>query len=42
MDSVIMNVTLINATMAPLVNENITADDMCKAKYFIFNSQVTD
>ncbi|NXI00336.1 S38A2 protein, partial [Pachycephala philippinensis] len=39
MDSVIMNVTLINATVAPLVDENITSDDMCKPKYFIFNSQ---
>lgn len=42
MDSVIMNVTLFNATVAPLVDENITSDDMCKPKYFIFNSQVTD
>lgn len=42
MDSVIMNVTLLNATMAPLVDENITSDDLCKPKYFIFNSQVTD
>ncbi|XP_053833833.1 sodium-coupled neutral amino acid symporter 2 isoform X1 [Vidua macroura] len=39
MDSVIMNVTLFNATVAPLVAENITSDDMCKPKYFIFNSQ---
>lgn len=42
MDSIIMNMTLINATVAPLVHENITSDDMCKPKYFIFNSQVTD
>lgn len=42
MDSVVMNVTLFNATVAPLVAENITSDDMCKPKYFIFNSQVTD
>ncbi|NXS11434.1 S38A2 protein, partial [Neodrepanis coruscans] len=39
MDSDIMNVTLLNATLAPWVNENITNDDMCKPKYFIFNSQ---
>ncbi|XP_032913722.1 sodium-coupled neutral amino acid transporter 2 isoform X3 [Catharus ustulatus] len=37
MDSVIMNVTLLNATVAPLVDENIT--NMCKPRYFIFNSQ---
>lgn len=42
MDSNIINVTLINATLAPFVHENITSDDMCKPKYFIFNSQVTD
>ncbi|NWI57441.1 S38A2 protein, partial [Calyptomena viridis] len=39
MDSDVMNVTLLNATLAPLVDENITNDDMCKPKYFIFNSQ---
>lgn len=42
MGSDIVNMTLINATLAPLVNENITSDDACKPKYFIFNSQVTD
>ncbi|KAM6096471.1 sodium-coupled neutral amino acid symporter 2 isoform 2-T2 [Chlamydotis macqueenii] len=39
MDNDIMNMTLINVTLAPLVDENITSDDMCKPKYFIFNSQ---
>uniref|UniRef100_A0A8C3KRI0 Sodium-coupled neutral amino acid symporter 2 n=1 Tax=Calidris pygmaea TaxID=425635 RepID=A0A8C3KRI0_9CHAR len=39
MDSDVMNMTLINATLAPLLNENISSDDMCKPKYFIFNSQ---
>lgn len=42
MDSDIVNVTLLNVTVAPLVDENITGDDVCKPKYFIFNSQVTD
>lgn len=42
MDSVIVNMTVLNATMAPVVDNNITSDDMCKPKYFIFNSQVTD
>lgn len=37
-----MNMTLTNVTLAPLVDTNITSDDMCKPKYFIFNSQVTD
>ncbi|XP_075350689.1 sodium-coupled neutral amino acid symporter 2 isoform X3 [Mycteria americana] len=39
MDSDIMNVTIINATLASSVDENITSDDVCKPKYFIFNSQ---
>ncbi|XP_032038069.1 sodium-coupled neutral amino acid transporter 2 isoform X1 [Aythya fuligula] len=38
MGSDIVNVTLINATLAPSVHENIS-DDACKPKYFIFNSQ---
>ncbi|KAM9205923.1 sodium-coupled neutral amino acid symporter 2 isoform 1-T1 [Mergus octosetaceus] len=38
MGSDIVNMTLINATLAPLVHENIS-DDACKPKYFIFNSQ---
>ncbi|XP_067170429.1 sodium-coupled neutral amino acid symporter 2 isoform X1 [Apteryx mantelli] len=38
MDSDIMNMT-INGTLAPLIDENITSDDICKPKYFIFNSQ---
>lgn len=42
MDSDIMNATLINVTLASLGKENITSDDVCKPKYFIFNSQVTD
>lgn len=41
MGSDVVNMTLINATLAPLVHENIS-DDTCKPKYFIFNSQVTD
>uniref|UniRef100_A0A8D0FZF9 Sodium-coupled neutral amino acid symporter 2 n=1 Tax=Strix occidentalis caurina TaxID=311401 RepID=A0A8D0FZF9_STROC len=36
MDSDIINMTLINMTS---VDENITSDDVCKPKYFIFNSQ---
>ncbi|XP_035399893.1 sodium-coupled neutral amino acid symporter 2 isoform X2 [Cygnus atratus] len=39
MGSDIVNMTLINATLAPSVDENITSDDACKPKYFIFNSQ---
>lgn len=42
MDSDIINATLINATLVPFTDENITVDDACKPKYFIFNSQVTD
>ena len=42
MDIDVTNMTLINVTLAPLVDENITSDDVCKPKYFIFNSQVTD
>uniref|UniRef100_A0A8B9SY95 Sodium-coupled neutral amino acid symporter 2 n=1 Tax=Anas platyrhynchos TaxID=8839 RepID=A0A8B9SY95_ANAPL len=39
MGSDLVNMTLINATLAtPLVHENIS-DDACKPKYFIFNSQ---
>ncbi|XP_010214935.1 PREDICTED: sodium-coupled neutral amino acid transporter 2 isoform X1 [Tinamus guttatus] len=37
-DSDIMNMT-VNATLIPLIDKNITTDDMCKPKYFIFNSQ---
>ncbi|XP_053925597.1 sodium-coupled neutral amino acid symporter 2 isoform X2 [Cuculus canorus] len=39
MDSDIMNVTANVTLLAPLVHENITSDDICKPKYFIFNSQ---
>ncbi|NWQ68831.1 S38A2 protein, partial [Neopipo cinnamomea] len=39
MNATLLNATLLNATLAPFVNENITNDDMCKPKYFIFNSQ---
>jgi len=42
MGSDIVNMTLINVTLAPLVDKNITSEDVCKPKYFIFNSQVTD
>lgn len=39
MESDIINATLINATLAPFADENITISDACKPEYFIFNSQ---
>ncbi|XP_035757674.1 sodium-coupled neutral amino acid transporter 2 isoform X2 [Egretta garzetta] len=38
-ESDIINITLVNVTAAPFLNKNITSDDLCKPKYFIFNSQ---
>ncbi|XP_075584093.1 sodium-coupled neutral amino acid symporter 2 isoform X1 [Pelecanus crispus] len=38
MDSDMANMT-INVTLVPLVHKNLTSDDVCKPKYFIFNSQ---
>ncbi|NWR69763.1 S38A2 protein, partial [Centropus unirufus] len=39
MDSDIVNMTIVNVTTAHPVHINVTSDDMCKPKYFIFNSQ---